>query len=427
MENNIENLEALGERLKKCYAFLHKDDKNKLGHLYSTNKSETNPYFKALSIDLKDRFGDEASGFSTSTIRDIYNLTYNAKKRDTLINLELFCKEIEDEIEKEKQQVQEKTTESPQFDQGIEDRKFVISSFLNIKDGNFFEKYRTLIAYFFASFSVPILFIFLIYFANQDNIVALGVLLQLLWIISAIVTIFGIYYTIKYAKTTKVIVGRLIVYFIGILISVLMILYIIVGTNYIVDELGDIPNESPIQSSPFVYDPARLGLGNTSISHYDGVADSLDELDVKNMIDGDTLDFFVYIDYQNASNKTLKNTKTSIKFPKKGNSSKASIFGMLFTSNEQEFLTDQTYLVNLPNSWSLTLVNARCTNTHPQKDCPGYAYDVPLKLEDLNSDNGASLPYLDNYGYSKTNGFTGACSQGHVIVQFQLINTTSRE
>lgn len=424
MENNIENLEALGERLKKCYAFLHKDDKNKLGHLYSTNKSEINPYFKALSLDLKDRFGDDASGFSTSTIRDIYNLTYNAKKRDTLINLELFCKEIEEEIKKEKQVVQENILELPQFEKGAQHNNFVISSFLNIKEGSFFQRYRTLIAYFFASFSVPILFLFLIYFGDQNNIIFLGVLLQLLWIISAIVTIFGIYYTLKYAKATSVIIGRLIIYFIGILISVLMILYIIVGTNYIVDELGGIPNGLPNQNSEFVFDPARLGNGNTSISFDYNVSNQSDELDLGGMADRDTLSFFVFIDYQNAANEMLKNVKTSIKFPKKGYSSKASIFGMLSTSTQEGSLIDKAYLINLPNSWSLSLVDAHCTNTHSQKECPGYAYNIPLELGEVVSSYGASLPNLDTYGVSKRNGITGACSQGHVVAQFQLINTS---
>lgn len=424
MENNIENLEALGERLKKCYAFLHKDDKNKLGYLYRTNKSEINPYFKALSLDLKDRFGDDASGFSTSTIRDIYNLTYNAKKRDTLINLELFCKEIEEEIKKEKQVVQENITESLQSEERTDDSKLLISSFLNIKKGSFFQKYRTLIAYFFASFSVPILFIFLIFFANQDNAIALGVILQILWFISAIVTVFGIYYTIRYAKATSVIISRLIVYFIGILISVLMILYIIVGTNYIADELGGIPNELPNQNSAFVFDPARLGNGNTSISFDYNVSNQSDELDLGGMADRDTLTFFVFIDYQNAANEMLKNVKTSIKFPKKGYSSKASIFGMLSTSTQEESLIDKTYLINLPNSWSLSLVDAHCTNTHSQEECLGYAYNIPLELGEVVSSYGASLPNLDTYGVSKRNGITGACSQGHVVLQFQLINTS---
>lgn len=424
MENNKENIVALRERLRNCYKFLHKDDEKKLGHLNSKKTSESNPFFNRLSLDLEERFGKDTSGISKYTIRDLYSKDDKNYAKDTLTNLGLFCDEIEKKIEREKQLDQENISELPQFDKGAQHSNFVISSFLNIKKGSFFQKYRTLIAYFFASFSVPILFVFLIFFANQDNAIALGVLLQLLWFISAIVTIFGIYYTVKYAKTITVIIGRLIVYFIGILISVLMILYIIVGTNYIADELGGIPNELPNQNNTFVYDPAKLGHGNTSISFYNGVADSLDELDVRNMIDGDTLDFYVYVDYQNASNQTLKDAKSSIRFPKKGHSRNISILGVLFTSTQEEFLNDQTYLINLPSSWKLNLIRAVCTNTQPQNKCPGYAYTIPLKLEDLQSNNGASLPNLDNYGYSGTNGYTGACSQGHVVAQFQLINTS---
>lgn len=424
MENNKENIVALREKLRNCYKFLHKDDEKKLGYLNSKKTSESNPFFNSLSLDLEERFGKDTSGISKYTIRDLYSKDDKNYAKDTLTNLGLFCDEIEKKIEREKQLDQENIFEPPQFDKGAQQSNFVISSFLNIKKGSFFQKYRTLIAYFFASFSVPILFVFLIFFANQDNAIALGVILQILWFISAIVTVFGIYYTIKYAKATSVIISRLIVYFIGILVSVLMILYIIVGTNYIADELRGIPNELPNLNSAFVFDPARLGNGNTSISFDYNVSNQSDELDLGGMADRDTLTFFVFIDYQNAANEMLKNVKTSIKFPKKGYSSKASIFGMLSTSTQKESLIDKTYLINLPNSWSLSLVDAHCTNTHSQEECPGYAYNIPLELGEVVSSYGASLPNLDTYGVSKRNGITGACSQGHVVAQFQLINTS---
>lgn len=329
-----------------------------------------------------------------------------------------------EKIEKEKQLNHLNALDSIQYDNSINNNQLLISSFLNIKEGSFFQKYRTLISYFFSSFSVPILFIFLIYFANQNNVVALGLLLQLLWIISAIVTIFGIYYTVKYAKKAKVIVGRLVVYFIGVLISVLMFLYSFAGANYIANVLGDFSNELPNQNSTFVYDPARLGNGNTSISFNYDVPNQSDELDVGGMVDKDTLTFYVFIDYQNAANEMLKNVKTSIKFPKNGYSSKISIFGMLFVSNQENSHIDETYITNLPNSWKLNLIEVLCTNTHSQEECPGYAYNIPLKLKEVVSSYGASLPNLDTYGVSQKNGITGACSQGHVVAQFQLINTS---
>lgn len=98
-------LENLRVKLKECYAFNYKDEKERLGYLKSTKTSEKNPFLQLLSTDLSERFKDvnkKQTGFSPYTLRnlffDINRLNYDG---DTIANLELYCSEIEEEMNEE--------------------------------------------------------------------------------------------------------------------------------------------------------------------------------------------------------------------------------------------------------------------------------------------------------------------------------------
>src|SRR5690606_22959415 len=68
-------LENLRVKLKECYAFNYKDEKERLGYLKSTKTSEKNPFLQLLSTDLSERFEDvnkKQTGFSPYTLRNLF-------------------------------------------------------------------------------------------------------------------------------------------------------------------------------------------------------------------------------------------------------------------------------------------------------------------------------------------------------------------
>ena len=116
MEFTIETIKELRKRLKDCYAFKYKDDKKRLGYLKSTRTSESNPFLQVLSKDLQERFDENEeldtdqtskknTGNSTSTLKNIFfnndKVNYDG---DTISNLELYCSEVEQEIQKSKEE-----------------------------------------------------------------------------------------------------------------------------------------------------------------------------------------------------------------------------------------------------------------------------------------------------------------------------------
>lgn len=126
MDFEINRLRDIRSSLKKCYAFTHRHDKKRLGYLKSELTSESNPFIKALSLDLHERFsikddyGKEKNyGLSKYTLKNIFfnneKLNYN---QDTITNLELYCEEIEEKINQEKKRNDIKNNDegnSPKF------------------------------------------------------------------------------------------------------------------------------------------------------------------------------------------------------------------------------------------------------------------------------------------------------------------------
>lgn len=104
MDFEKERIEKLRDRLRKCYAFIHRDDIKRLGYLQSTKTSEKNPFIEVLSVDLNERFedarGNVSQGYSVYTLRNIFfnddKLNYDG---DTIANMELYCSEIEKEMQ----------------------------------------------------------------------------------------------------------------------------------------------------------------------------------------------------------------------------------------------------------------------------------------------------------------------------------------
>lgn len=171
----------------------------------------------------------------------------------------------------------------------------------------------------------------------------------------------------------------------------------------------------------FVPDPSLQGNGITSIG-YD-YADANDNNSIGANISNpqDSQEFYVFIDYQNATNFTLNNVRASLSYS--GNST-VTFNGTLTSSNGGSSAADSAQLTGLPSSWNLQLLSAHKVNTHGGTACPaGYQYNTPIS--GLMSSSGALIGSLDTVGISSTNGYTGACSQGHVVAKFRVTNTSS--
>lgn len=96
MEISLQRIEKLRVRLRSAFIKKHRNNPTTAAKERSTKVSERNPFLLALSTDLKDRFGDDSTGFSEYNLKKLFfndtDLNYN---EDTIIFLELFCEEIE--------------------------------------------------------------------------------------------------------------------------------------------------------------------------------------------------------------------------------------------------------------------------------------------------------------------------------------------
>lgn len=171
----------------------------------------------------------------------------------------------------------------------------------------------------------------------------------------------------------------------------------------------------------FHSDPAGSGYGFTSI----GVqSDSQDSYSANIPNPGNQHDFSVYVDYQNIGSSTLYNVYAGVSFNQQGSSNSTSITGFLKGSGVST-VQDTTVLNNLPSSWTLEAVSARLVNTHNSSVCNGnYSYDKSVSISQATSSSGAYVGDLNTQG-TNSNGNTGACSQGHLVVRFRVTNTSS--
>jgi len=168
----------------------------------------------------------------------------------------------------------------------------------------------------------------------------------------------------------------------------------------------------------FVNDPSTQGNGITSIGF--GYSDANDNNSISANIPsvGDTRDFYVFIDYQNATSSTLNDVRARLTY---SGSNSVSFNGSLSASNGGS-ASDSATLTGLPSNYELTFVSATKVNTHGSY-C-GSQYEYNTSISGLTSSNGALIGSLDTVGESSTNGYTGACSQGHVVAKFRIENTT---
>lgn len=177
-----------------------------------------------------------------------------------------------------------------------------------------------------------------------------------------------------------------------------------------------IPSESILKFHP---DPMGNGYGITTID----VVNEKDLLHVNIPNKNDEQEFKVYIDYQNGSNKTINSVKSQVLYSKFGNESQTEIYGVLFAFGA-ETLKDKTTLGNLPEFWKLELLSARKINTHGtycnEQYTNRYEYNEEVSINDLTAE-GAVIKSLDTVGKNQ-DGDTGACSQGHVVVNFKITN-----
>jgi hypothetical protein len=170
-------------------------------------------------------------------------------------------------------------------------------------------------------------------------------------------------------------------------------------------------------NASFVSDPSTQGNGVTSIASGYNDANDANSLSVSIPNNGDSEEFYVFIDYQNASSSTLEGVRARLTYSGTGT---VTFTGKLTSSNGGN-VSDGATLTGLPSSHEIVLISSTKVNTHGSQ-C-GSMYEYNTSISGLTSSNGALIGSLDNVGQSATNGYTGACSQGHVVAKFKITNT----
>jgi hypothetical protein len=427
-EYSIQERDGLLKDLRKAFEEYYKNSGKKHFSLNKSKQELKSDFFRQLDDDSKK--GNVEKGYTIarsvleSFFKDQTKKSFNDKtpvKINALINF--YNEHVYDSEKNEPRAKEDSTINSARafdFEESVKaiDEEYRIDSFWNLKDGSFLNRYRTIIAYFFSVVILPLLFIFILFFINENNTVFFSFVLLIVWVISTIATIKGILITRKSAVKGNISNIRYLIFTIGALMSILYLVYLYIGSKYIIGELYGKPPEIYYDSA-FVIDPTGLGYGNTTINfNFDGANDT-DELDVNFLRNSDSKSFYVFIDYQNATDVTLHDAKARISFTEEGISRSTKITGTLISSVGGTVI-DQTKLINLPEKWELKIIKAFAINSHSQIECPNYAYEIGLDVNALTDNYGASLPALGTEGLSLLNGYKGACSQGHVVVKFQL-------
>lgn len=168
----------------------------------------------------------------------------------------------------------------------------------------------------------------------------------------------------------------------------------------------------------FLSDPSLQGNGITSIGENYTDANDSDSLNADIPNPGDTQEFYVFIDYQNGGNTILTNVRAYIE---RSGSSSIEFEGKLTAGNNGSEI-DSATLTGLPSSWDIELLSTRKVVQHSQ--CPSQ-YNYNESVNGIESVNGALIGTLDTYGISSTNGHSGGCSQGHIVANYKITNTSS--
>lgn len=364
---------------------------------FTISRSTLEPFFKN---DDKDVFSDTNSTKINALINFYSQHVFDPKTKETKLRKDLAKQESLDSISNDSKVTLNQITSIP-----------------NLKDSiSWFGKYRTILSYLVSVLLIPLILLASMLLANESNIIFFSFALLFAWVISTVTTVKGFLITRKKAVKGKVSNVRNLIFSLGALMSILYLIYTYYGASYILN--GNSINKGTY-SDAFVEDPAGLGYGSTSINFNHAGANDTDELDLQFLVASDSINFYVFIDYQNATDDILYDPRVKIGFTKKGVSKSTNITGELISSKGT--LIDQTKLINLPSTWTLEIVSAYCVNNHSELQCPDYAYEIRLDIDELIDSHGTAIPRLDTYGESSLNGYSGACSQGHVMVEFKLV------
>ncbi len=173
----------------------------------------------------------------------------------------------------------------------------------------------------------------------------------------------------------------------------------------------------------FVVDPARFGTGFTAIGNATASAYQLDSYRADISSPGDSEIFYVFMAYQNAEDYTLENVRGFLTYPAQGTESSQIFTGRLSAGNGSS-MTDRTTLTGLPSEWEIKMIDAWKENTHDRDPECGTAYGYRETANSVITSSGTSIGSLDTKSVSLRNGETGACSQGNIVVKFQITNTS---
>lgn len=179
-----------------------------------------------------------------------------------------------------------------------------------------------------------------------------------------------------------------------------------------------------IADAYFLSDPAQQGNGITSIGTDFFDANDFNSVSPNISNPGDSSDVYVFVDYQNGADYTLTGVRGYVTYVESDSS--ITFTGRLSASNASD-RTDTARLTNLPDRYELEFIEARAQNNHSTTHFAkcGSGYDYNSVINNVVRSGGTSLSDLDTRGVSSTNGETGACDQGHMIVKYRITNTSN--
>ena len=140
--------------------------------------------------------------------------------------------------------------------------------------------------------------------------------------------------------------------------------------------------------------------------------------------------FSAYIYFRNEAQDSPSNTITNARA--RLSISGSTLMGRLTGGNVvNPVVTDTASLNNLPEDYEIRFVSARAENVHGDTQnealCAGYDFNYSVSGDNLFSLNGVSIGSLDTFGEDTSNGSTGWCSQGYVVITLEVENTTESE
>jgi hypothetical protein len=200
---------------------------------------------------------------------------------------------------------------------------------------------------------------------------------------------------------------------------------IFAGTNF-ADAAGRFDTSNPFNNNGFVSVHPNPAINQGDCT---GCSNDFNAINIDAPNTGDTDQFSAYIyfrnDAPNSTSNTISNARGRLSI------SGSTLTGRLTGNNASNSgVTNTATLDNLPGDYEINFVSARVDNVHgntqDQEYCAGYDLNYFVSENDLFG-QGAGIGNLDTFGTDPSNGTTGWCAQGYVVITLEVENTTQPE